>query len=100
MLKTNRVPKIPKIITTVNEVEFHLYIDFPHHEQFDFSSKHDNLLMAHQPLGGQPAPVVRGHPSEPFPTEAHRMLVDNVTATGCNDLPVGKGIPVQKYHLE
>jgi len=40
---------------------------FPQHELFEFSSKNGILLMAHQPLGGRPVPVVRGHPEEPFP---------------------------------
>lgn len=44
------------------------FIYLPQHELHKFSAKHGILLMAHQPLGGRPVGVVRGHPDQPFPT--------------------------------
>jgi diketogulonate reductase-like aldo/keto reductase len=58
---------VARIIPAVNQVELHPYL--PQHELFEFSSERNILLMAHQPLGGRPVPVVRGHPEQPFPTE-------------------------------
>lgn len=67
ILKTRRILEVARIIPAVNQVELHPYL--PQHELFEFLSKYNILLMAHQPLGGRPVPVVRGHPEQPFPTE-------------------------------
>lgn len=67
ILKTKRVLGVAKIVPAVNQVEIHPY--HPQQELFEFSSKHGILLMAHQPLGGRPVPVVRAHSDVPFPTE-------------------------------
>ena len=84
ILKTRRILDIAKIIPAVNQVEHHPYdaptrisciiIDiypraFPQTELLSLCRSKDIILMAHQPLGGRPVPVVRAHPDEPFPTE-------------------------------
>jgi diketogulonate reductase-like aldo/keto reductase len=67
ILKTKRILEVAKIVPAVNQVEIHPY--HPQQELLEFSSKHGILLMAHQPLGGRPVPVVRAHADVPFPTE-------------------------------
>ena len=62
-----RILEVARIIPAVNQVELHPFL--PQHELFEFSTNHGILLMAHQPLGGRPVPVVRAHPDVPFPTE-------------------------------
>ncbi|KAK3681032.1 aldo-keto reductase [Podospora appendiculata] len=108
ILKTKRILEVAKIVPAVNQVELHPY--FPQHELFDFSSKHGILLMAHQPLGGRPVPVVRGHPDQPFPTEdpiinAIAKECEMTPAQVCLSWAVQKGIPVvpksvQRDHME
>ncbi|KAI9768278.1 MAG: hypothetical protein M1839_004142 [Geoglossum umbratile] len=108
VLKTKRILEVARIIPAVNQVEIHPYL--PQRELFEFSSKHGILLMAHQPLGGRPVQVVRGHPDEPFPTE-DRKIID--VAVGCGISPaqaclswaVQRGIPVvpksvQEAHMQ
>ncbi|KAK5656581.1 hypothetical protein OQA88_4560 [Cercophora sp. LCS_1] len=108
ILKTKRVLEVARIVPAINQVEIHPY--FPQHELFEFSSKHGIVLMAHQPLGGRPVPVVRGHPDDPFPTE-DPTVVEVANKSGlapaqvCLAWAVQKGIPivpksVQKAHME
>lgn len=107
MLKTKRVLDVARIIPAVNQVEIHPYL--PQHELFELSSKHGILLMAHQPLGGRPVPVVRGHPDQPFPTEDPEIIkiaeaCGISTAQVCLSWAVQRGIPVipksvQEKHL-
>ncbi|KAK3394401.1 aldo-keto reductase [Podospora didyma] len=97
ILKTQRVLEIARIVPAVNQVEIHPY--FPQHELFDFSSKHGILLMAHQPLGGRPVPVVRGHPEVPFPTEDADIIEIGkkcgiTPAHVCLSWLVQRGIPI------
>ncbi|KAJ5738345.1 hypothetical protein N7493_001500 [Penicillium malachiteum] len=67
ILKMKRILEVASITPAVNQVEIHPY--FPQEELFEFSKRHGILTIAHQPLGGRPVGVVRGHPDEPFPTE-------------------------------
>ena len=67
VLKTKRILATARITPAVNQVELHPYL--PQNDLLKFCSEHNILLMAHQPLGGRPVAVVRGHPGEPFPTE-------------------------------
>ncbi|KAI1660619.1 NADP-dependent oxidoreductase domain-containing protein [Daldinia decipiens] len=97
ILKTKRILEIAKIIPAVIQVEIHPYL--PQHELHHFSVQHDILVMAHQPLGGRPIPLVRGNPDQPFPTEDQKI---KDIATQCNMTPaqvclswaVQRGIPV------
>lgn len=68
-----------KIIPAVNQVELHPYL--PQTDLVDFSTKHGILIMAHQPLGGRPVPMVRAHPDEPFPTENPTVCPDSRETT-------------------
>ncbi|KAK0619030.1 aldo-keto reductase [Immersiella caudata] len=107
VLKTTRILEVARITPAVNQVEIHPYL--PQQELFDFSSKHCILLMAHQPLGGRPVPVVRGHPDEPFPTENSKIkeIAEKCGITPaqvCLSWAVQKGIPVvpksvQRHHM-
>ncbi|XXG96482.1 hypothetical protein Hte_002765 [Hypoxylon texense] len=72
ILKTKRVLEFATIVPAVNQVEIHPYL--PQHELQLFSAQHGILLMAHQPLGGRPVPLVRGHPDQPFPTEDQKIM--------------------------
>ncbi|KAK3312546.1 aldo-keto reductase [Apodospora peruviana] len=97
VLKTKRILEVAKIVPAVNQVEIHPYL--PQHELFEFSSKHGILLMAHQPLGGRPVPVVRGHPDVPFPTEDSMITkiatqCEMTPAQVCLSWAVQRGIPV------
>ncbi|KAI1759680.1 NADP-dependent oxidoreductase domain-containing protein [Hypoxylon sp. FL1150] len=83
VLKTKRILEIAKIIPAVNQVEVHPYL--PQHELQQFSAQHGIIIMAHQPLGGRPVSVVRGHPGETFPTEDQKV---------CLSWAVQRGIPV------
>ncbi|KAI1444068.1 aldo-keto reductase [Annulohypoxylon stygium] len=97
ILKTKRILEIAKIVPAVIQVEIHPY--FPQHELHRFSAQHGILIMAHQPLGGRPVPLVRGHPDEPFPTEDPKIID---IASKCNMTPaqvclswaVQRGIPI------
>ncbi|KAK3904931.1 hypothetical protein C8A05DRAFT_42078 [Staphylotrichum tortipilum] len=97
ILKTKRILEVASIIPAVNQVELHPY--FPQRELFNFSAKHGIRLMAHQPLGGRPVPVVRGHPDIPFPTDDQTI---NEIAVECGMTPaqvclswaIQRGIPV------
>ncbi|XDG08717.1 hypothetical protein ABKA04_008332 [Annulohypoxylon sp. FPYF3050] len=97
ILKTKRILEIAKITPVVVQVEVHPY--FPQHELHRFSIQHGILIMAHQPLGGRPVPLVRGHPNEPFPTEDPKIID---IASKCNMTPaqvclswaVQRGIPI------
>ncbi|KAK3349874.1 aldo-keto reductase [Lasiosphaeria hispida] len=127
MLKTKRVVEVARIIPAVNQVEIHPHVSrtspltrlfshsncnsyFPQHELFEFSSRHSILLMAHQPLGGRPVPVVRAHADKPFPTE-DPTIIDIATKAGmtpaqvCLSWAIQRGIPVvpksvQQGHME
>ncbi|KAI0834344.1 NADP-dependent oxidoreductase domain-containing protein [Hypoxylon sp. FL0890] len=83
ILKTKRILEIAKIIPAVIQVEIHPYL--PQHELHLFAAEHGILVMAHQPLGGRPVPLVRGHPDKPFPTEDQKV---------CLSWAVQRGIPV------
>ncbi|KAI1209725.1 aldo-keto reductase [Annulohypoxylon truncatum] len=97
ILKTKRILEIAKIIPAVIQVEIHPYL--PQHDLHTFSVQHGILVMAHQPLGGRPVALVRGHPDEPFPTEDQKI---RDIASKCNMTPaqvclswaVQRGIPV------
>ncbi|KAK4445763.1 NADP-dependent oxidoreductase domain-containing protein [Podospora aff. communis PSN243] len=107
VLKTKRILEVARITPAVNQVEIHPYL--PQQELLSFSSKHGILLMAHQPLGGRPVPVVRGHPDEPFPTEDPKIVkvaerCGITPAQVCLSWLVQRGIPVvpksvQKHHM-
>ncbi|KAI1091827.1 aldo-keto reductase [Rostrohypoxylon terebratum] len=108
ILKTKRILEIAKIVPAVNQVELHPY--FPQHELHRFSAQHVIILMAHQPLGGRPVPLVRGHPDESFPTEDPKIMdiasKCNITpAQVCLSWAVQRGIPivpksVSETHME
>lgn len=108
LLKTKRVLEVAEIIPAVNQVELHPYL--PQQDLFEFSSKNGIRLMAHQPLGGRPVSVVRGHPDSPFPTEDPTVveIADKAGITPaqvCLSWAVQKGIPiipksVQEVHLK
>jgi len=107
VLKTKRVLEVARLIPAVNQVEIHPYL--PQHKLFDFSRKHGIVLMAHQPLGGRPVPVVRGHPDTPFPTEDPEIIkiaeqCDMTPAQVCLSWAVQRGVPivpksVQEKHM-
>ncbi|KAI1392458.1 aldo-keto reductase [Hypoxylon trugodes] len=97
ILKTKRILEVATIIPAVNQVEIHPYL--PQHELCQFSAQHGILIMAHQPLGGRPVPLVRGHPDEPFPTENPKILdiaskCDMTPAQVCLSWAVQRGIAV------
>ncbi|OTA99717.1 hypothetical protein M426DRAFT_67258 [Hypoxylon sp. CI-4A] len=97
ILKTKRILEIAQIIPAVIQVEIHPY--FPQHELHQFATQHGIVVMAHQPLGGRPVPLVRGNPDAPFPTEDQKIID---IASKCNMTPaqvclswaVQRGIPV------
>ncbi|KAK4161152.1 NADP-dependent oxidoreductase domain-containing protein [Cladorrhinum sp. PSN259] len=108
ILKTKRILEVAKVIPAVNQVELHPYL--PQHDLVEFSAKHGILIMAHQPLGGRPVPVVRAHPDEPFPTENPTVVeaakaCDISPARVCLSWAVQRGIPVvpksvQPHHMQ
>ncbi|KAH8879232.1 hypothetical protein GQ53DRAFT_800306 [Thozetella sp. PMI_491] len=97
ILKTKRILETARIVPAINQVELHPYL--PQHALFEFSSRNGILLMAHQPLGGRPAGVVRGHPDHPFPTEDPKIkdiatLAGMTPAQICLSWAVQRGIAV------
>ncbi|AEO67579.1 uncharacterized protein THITE_2150738 [Thermothielavioides terrestris NRRL 8126] len=108
ILKTKQILDVARIIPAVNQVEIHPY--FPQRELLEFSSRHGIILMAHQPLGGRPVPVVRAHSDEPFPTEDPTILrvaieCGMTPAQVCLSWAVQRGIPVipksvQEEHMK
>ncbi|KAL7896628.1 aldo-keto reductase [Trichoderma sp. SZMC 28014] len=107
ILKTKRVVDVARIMPAVNQVEIHPYL--PQQELFEFSSQHNILLMAHQPLGGRPVGVVRGSNTPP-PTADSKIIeiaarYQISPAQVCLSWAVQRGIPVipksvQDAHLQ
>ncbi|KAI1455838.1 aldo-keto reductase [Annulohypoxylon moriforme] len=82
ILKTKRIIEVATIIPAVIQVEIHPYL--PQHDLQSFAAQHGILIMAHQPLGGRPVPLVRGNPDQPFPTEDQKIID---IASKCNMTP-------------
>ncbi|SPN96708.1 probable GCY1 Galactose-induced protein of aldo/keto reductase family [Cephalotrichum gorgonifer] len=97
MLKTRRILSEARIIPAVNQVEHHPF--FPQTELLSLCRDNGIILIAHQPLGGRPVPVVRAHPDEPFPTEhpqikAVAQQLGMTPAQVCLAWSVQRGVPV------
>ncbi|TLS25902.1 hypothetical protein PpBr36_07276 [Pyricularia pennisetigena] len=94
ILKTKRILEVARIIPAVNQVELHPYL--PQHELLDFSAKHGILIEAHQPLGGRPVSIVRGHPDQSPPTE-DQTIAEVASSCGMSPAQVRTMPPFATY---